>query len=181
MSVVDQLNKMFAKKVPYSEQDSRLSLGMPDTTMDLLVTQQMQDRTGNEVLIPVAQGKPDLDKGDGSDEESTDLIALPILGKKTVVQHQRLLSIVWGLALGLITLVVLFLFIQTDRVAKQLSATGESLMQSQRLAKSVSQALVGGAQTFPDVAQSASALAQSVRGLKAGDEEIREVETKTAS
>ena len=145
MSVVDQLNKMFAKKVPYSEQDSRLSLGMPDTTMDLLVTQQMQDRTGNEVLIPVAQGKPDLDKGDGSDEESTDLIVLPILGKKTVVQHQRLLSILLVLALVLLALVTLYTRSQANTVTQQLAATGQSLMQSQRLAKSVSQALVGGA------------------------------------
>ena len=123
MSVVDQLKKMFAKKAPDSEQDSRLSLGMPDATMDLLVTQQMQDRTGNQVLIPVAQGKPDLDKGDGSDEESTDLIVLPILGKKTVVQHQRLLSILLVLALLLLALVTLYTRSQSNTVTQQLAAS----------------------------------------------------------
>jgi twitching motility protein PilJ len=46
-------------------------------------------------------------------------------------------------------------------------------MQSQRLAKSVSQALVGGAQAFPDVAESSGVLAKSVRGLKSGDEQMR--------
>jgi twitching motility protein PilJ len=45
-------------------------------------------------------------------------------------------------------------------------------MQSQRLAKSVSQALVGSAQAFPDVKESASVLAKSVRALKSGDESI---------
>ena len=45
-------------------------------------------------------------------------------------------------------------------------------MQSQRLAKSVSQALVGGAQAFPDVAESSGVLATSVRGLRAGDEKM---------
>jgi hypothetical protein len=49
--------------------------------------------------------------------------------------------------------------------------TGDSLMQSQRLAKSVSQALVGSPQAFPDVRDSATVLARSVRGLKDGDDE----------
>jgi twitching motility protein PilJ len=51
--------------------------------------------------------------------------------------------------------------------------TGQSLMQSQRLAKSVSQALVGSAQAFPDVKESADVLARAVRGLKGGDDALR--------
>ena len=46
-------------------------------------------------------------------------------------------------------------------------------MQSQRLAKSVSQALVGSAQAFPDVKESAGVLAKAVRGLKSGDDSLR--------
>jgi twitching motility protein PilJ len=46
-------------------------------------------------------------------------------------------------------------------------------MQSQRLAKSVSQALVGSPQAFPDVKESADILAKTVRGLKDGDAELR--------
>jgi hypothetical protein len=38
---------------------------------------------------------------------------------------------------------LLFALNQADKVAQQVAATGQSLMQSQRLAKSVSQALVG--------------------------------------
>ena len=45
-------------------------------------------------------------------------------------------------------------------------------MQSQRLAKSVSQALVGSPQAFPDVKDSAGVLARTVRGLKSGDESL---------
>ena len=62
---------------------------------------------------------------------------------------------------------------QSEKAAQQLSATGQSLMQSQRLAKSVSQALVGDAKAFPDVAQSAQILVKSVRGLMNGDSELR--------
>jgi twitching motility protein PilJ len=46
-------------------------------------------------------------------------------------------------------------------------------MQSQRLAKSVSQALVGSPQAFPDVKESSDVLAKTVRGLKAGDDSLR--------
>ena len=173
MSVVEQLKNLFTKKAPESEQDSRLSLGMPDATVDPMVTEQMQDATDHEVLVPVAQIRSDLDKGDVSAEEAADLIALPILGKKTVVRHQRLLSLMLGLALVLLAVVTMFALSQADRVAQQLGATGQSLMQSQRLAKSVSQALVGGAQAFPDVKESSDVLSRSVRGLKAGDEQMR--------
>jgi twitching motility protein PilJ len=46
-------------------------------------------------------------------------------------------------------------------------------MQSQRLAKSVSQALVGSAQAFPDVRESSDVLAKTVRGLKSGEDSLR--------
>ena len=51
----------------------------------------------------------------------------------------------------------------------QVAATGQALMQSQRLAKAVSQALVGSPQAFPEVKESAEVLARNVRGLKDGD------------
>ncbi|WP_296445842.1 methyl-accepting chemotaxis protein [Rhodoferax sp. UBA5149] len=175
MSFVDQLKNLFTKKVPEAEQDSRLSLGMPDATVDPMVTEQMQGEVNHAVLTPATPIKSDLDSSDSSDratEESIDLIALPVFGKKTVVQHQRRLSILLGLALVLLAVVTLFALGQADRVAQQLGATGQSLMQSQRLAKSVSQALVGGAQAFPDVKESSDVLSRSVRGLKSGDERM---------
>ncbi|MDO9195571.1 methyl-accepting chemotaxis protein [Rhodoferax sp.] len=173
MSVVDQLKNLFAKKGPESELDSRLSLGMPDATVDPMVTEQMQEAPDNELPVAAAPVRPEPAKDDVSAEESAELIALPVLGKKTVVQHQRLLSMILGLALVLLAIVTMFALSRADRVAQQLGATGQSLMQSQRLAKSVSQALVGGAQAFPDVKESSDVLANSVRGLKAGDEQMR--------
>ena len=47
--------------------------------------------------------------------------------------------------------------------------TGQALMQSQRLAKSVSQALVGSPQAFPEVRESTDVLARTVRELKTGE------------
>ena len=102
-----------------------------------------------------------------------DLITIPFLGKKTVVVHQRILAALLALSLIVLALVTFFALTQADKVTQQLSATGQALMQSQRLAKSVSQAIVGTPQAFPDVKESADVLAKSVRALKSGDEQMR--------
>jgi twitching motility protein PilJ len=55
---------------------------------------------------------------------------------------------------------------------QQLAATGQALMQSQRLAKSVSIAMTGAAPAFADVKDSAGVLARNVRALAAGDSDL---------
>jgi twitching motility protein PilJ len=159
MSVVDKLKNIFSKKIPDSELDSRLSLATPDAAFDA-VPSTMEQESANQ---PAAEAVQDATAG---------LINLPVLGKKSVEQHQRLLAILLGVSLLLLALVVLFALGRGDRVAQQMEATGNSLMQSQRLAKSVSQALVGDAKAFSDVTQSSGVLVKSVRGLKAGDDQM---------
>lgn len=173
MSVADQLKNLFAKKAPESERDSSLSLAMPDATLDPMVTAQMQRTNDNQPPPPAAPMNAESSPGQAADAASDQLIALPVLGRRTVVQHQRLLSILLGLSLVLLAVVTAFTLSQANRVAQQIQATGTSLMQSQRLAKSVSQALVGGKEAFPDVSESSGVLAKSVRGLKVGDSDLR--------
>ena len=173
MSVVDQLRSLFGKKAPESEQDSRLSLGMPDAAVEPTATEQMQGEPDPAAARPAARVKEEAGPRETYDAATVDLISLPVLGRRTVVQHQRLLSILLALTLVLLAVVTLLALNQADRTGQQLGATGQSLMQSQRLAKSVSQAVVGGAQAFPDVADSSGVLAKSVRGLKTGDEQMR--------
>ena len=174
MSVANQFKNLFSKKPPaYSAQDSQMSLAMPDGAYDQATADTMlvgaehsmfrpQDSmlAGDEVVAPAEPG-------------AADLVSLPLLGKRTVPQHQKTLFILLGLALLTLAAVTLYVLNQSDRVAQQLSATGQSLMQSQRLAKSVSQALVGGQQAFPDVADSSGVLAKAVRSLNAGDEQLK--------
>jgi twitching motility protein PilJ len=105
--------------------------------------------------------------------DESELVSVPLLGRRTIVQHQRILFILLAFALVVLGAVTVFALNQADRVAQQVAGTGQSLMQSQRLAKSVSQALVGSAQAFPDVKESADVLAKTVRGLTAGDEQLR--------
>jgi twitching motility protein PilJ len=94
--------------------------------------------------------------------------ALPFIGHLPAPQQQRILV---GTAIGGVVLVVvvgLLAITATNRSAAQVDATGRAQTQSQRLAKSVSQALVGAAAAFPEVKESAAVLAGSVRSLKDG-------------
>jgi len=169
MSVVDQLKNLFSKKPQESELDSRLSLAMPDATVDAVGQETVQESQNAPLQPQVAQEA----LGEAPAVNEGDLVSVPGLGRRTVAQHQRTLSFLLGGALLVLAVVVFIVLSQSDRVAQQLGATGQSLMQSQRLAKSVSQAVVGSAQAFPDVSESAGILAKSARGLLSGDAEMR--------
>ncbi len=101
------------------------------------------------------------------------LLSIPGFGTRSPAAHQRILGILGALALLVLGGVAFYAISQSDKVAQEITATGTSLMQSQRLAKSVSQALVGSAQAFPDVRESSEVLAKNVRGLKSGDSSLR--------
>lgn len=167
MSVVDQLKNLFSKKQPESELDSRLSLAMPDATVNSAEHETLQESQNAPLQAPAPNvaDEPVVPEGE--------LISIPILGRRTVVQHQRTLFVLLGGALVVLAGVTFYALNQSDRVAQQLGATGQSLMQSQRLAKSVSQAVVGSAQAFPDVSDSSGILSKSVKGLQSGDDEMR--------
>jgi twitching motility protein PilJ len=97
---------------------------------------------------------------------------LPLIGHRPAAEQQRILGFL-GL-LGLIGLVATTVYSlnAADKGSAQVGATGQALMQSQRLAKSVSQALVGSPQAFPEVKESTEVLARTVRGLKDGSADL---------
>ncbi len=80
-------------------------------------------------------------------------------------------------ALALVVLLLLaaaaWTAVRAERVSQQLAAAGQALMQSQRLAKSVSQALVGTVPAFAELRESTDDLARRVAGLANGDEALR--------
>lgn len=168
MSVVDNIKNLFAKKPLESEMDSRLSLGLPDGAEGNETVQVSRAQ-----LPPVEPRKAPAAKANAARPAARDLIALPGLGAKTVAQHQRTLSVLLVASLLVLAGVTFYSLSQADKVAKQVGATGQALMQSQRLAKSVTQALVGSAPAFLDVSESAGVLAKMTRGLTQGDSEAR--------
>lgn len=172
MSVVDQFKNMLAKKAPAMAEDSGLSLGMPGSRLDLGVTQQMSGSPAGSGATQSARATPAANAGGPSTQESDEVVDVPLLGKKTSAQHQRFLLILWASALAVLVIVILFVMSEVSRVTHQLAATGQSLMQSQRLAKSVSQFMAGDVKVFADVTASSTGLSKMVRGLQDGDDEI---------
>ena len=98
--------------------------------------------------------------------------APPAAPRSDLQRQQRYLFI----ALAVVVLVLLVIagsaIVRADRVAQQVAATGQSLMQSQRLAKSVSQALVGDVKAFAEVKDSSGDLSVRAHGLASGDDAI---------
>ncbi len=108
-----------------------------------------------------------------TDVLDSELVPLPFLGRATTIRHQRRLYIL--LVIGLIALALIggTALNRANRSAQQLSATGQALLQSQRLAKSVTQAIIGNPQSFADVKESADTLSRIGKGLESGDSELK--------
>ncbi len=169
MSMLNQLKTLLSRKPAELEADSQLSLATPDGS---------REAVGSET-VTVAQQSMVMDGTEFASSASPeqvnagDLIALPGFGLRSVDQHQRTLGFMLGASLLILVGVAVYALNQSDKAAQQLGATGQSLMQSQRLAKSVSQALVGSPQAFPDVAESVDVLVKTTHGLRAGDDALR--------
>lgn len=174
MSVIENIQNRFKPNlVPPEDSMDMASLGTPG---DPVATGTMNETSSHAATVHQTQADGDdfepsrvVMVEDEMPPENPDLLPLPLLGRKTIGQHQRILVTMLVLAMAVLGIVTFLALDQAGKVAQQLEATGQSLMQSQRLAKSVSQALVGSAQAFPDVRESANVMGKSVRGLKAGD------------
>ena len=175
MSVVNQFGKLFNRKP--EESDTGLGADVIGGGQNVLTTGSIEGNTMRESYQTDAMSSVQGDPDGVSSELSTtdadeDLISLPLLGGNTAAGHQRNLLALLAIGVVLLALIAGWVLRQADRSAQQLAATGQSLMQSQRLAKSVSQALVGSPQAFPDVVESSGVLARNVRALNSGDSEL---------
>ena len=175
MSVVNQFGKLFNRKP--EESDTGLGADVIGGGQNVLTTGSIEGNTMRESYQTDAMSSVQGDPDGVSSELSTtdadeDLISLPLLGSNTAAGHQRNLLVLLAIGVVLLALIAGWVLRQADRSAQQLAATGQSLMQSQRLAKSVSQALVGSPQAFPDVVESSGVLARNVRALNSGDSEL---------
>ncbi len=97
---------------------------------------------------------------------------LPLIGNRPVAVQQKILGAMVGIGLVGLVIVTIVSLNAANKGAAQVGASGQALMQSQRLAKSVSQALIGSPQAFPEVRDSTEVLAKNVRGLKDGSDTL---------
>ncbi len=167
MSVVDSLSKLLKKKPSGSTNNDDVYVSISPESVQTLADDQVAGLADS----PESRLAEELAATESS-EPTGDLLTIPVLGTKPTAIHQRNLLALLGLSVVLFGLSTAFALSQADRVAQQLSAAGQSLMQSQRLAKSVSQALVGSGPAFADVRESASELGRNVKGLQSGGDNI---------
>ena len=162
MSILDRFQNLFRKKEEVNTLDD--SVVAADGMMPSILAGQSNRIQPIDSLndAPVSE----------LDAETGELVEVPFLGRKTAAQHQKTLAVL--LAIGLVTLGAATVVVlgQADKVGHQVAASGQALMQSQRLAKSVSQALVGNAISFDEVRDSSTVLAKTMRGLRQGDSEL---------
>ncbi|GAA4418258.1 methyl-accepting chemotaxis protein [Acidovorax lacteus] len=172
MSFVDQIGKLFNRK-PAEPEGGAPAGGEGQASATPLDDAQLRDVHQLEALNSVQGSESGGLIDDSQDSDSLqDQITLPLLGAATAAAHQRRLLALLAIGVVVLGLIAGWVLQQAEKSAQQLAATGQSLMQSQRLAKSVSQALVGSPQAFPDVVDSSGVLARNVRALNAGDDEL---------
>ncbi len=166
MALASQLSNLFNRKPQESSAsgDEPLTAEAAQGTSVTLHGDESRALGDSSVMVSAVDESEDLALPDD------DTFAVPLLGTRTAAQHQRLLSILLGLALFALVITGFWTVSRTDKGARQVGAIGQSLMQSQRLAKSVSQALVGSPEAFGEVKESAAALTANVRGLQDGNE-----------
>ena len=106
------------------------------------------------------------------DEDNT---GLPLIGRRSVGYQQRVVFTLTALGIGGLIAAGVGAYSAATAHSLQVEATGAALMQSQRLAKSVSQAMIGSPAAFPEVKESGSVLANNVRGLHTGNDLVSAV------
>jgi twitching motility protein PilJ len=147
-----------------------LPLDGPDTA-SMAASTMVQD---NNEAAPtrLLDAEPAPVEVDQVDEDNT---GLPMIGRRSQGYQQRFVTIL--AVVGIVGLVAAGYgaVSSANSHALQVEATGAALMQSQRLAKSVSQAMIGSPAAFPEVKESGSVLATSVRGLHSGNEVVSAV------
>jgi twitching motility protein PilJ len=180
MSAIESIQRFF-KTTPAQSNEDSMDMGSVGAPIDPMATGAMEEVSMSTAVLRPAEGAEEAYPASGMASledvaqvnDNPDLLTLPILGRRTIAQHQRILLVLLGISVLVLAGVAYRALSQAETVSQQVAATGQSLMQSQRLAKSVSQALVGSAQAFPDVRESSDVLAKTVRGLKSGDESLR--------
>ncbi|MBV1734116.1 MAG: type IV pili methyl-accepting chemotaxis transducer N-terminal domain-containing protein, partial [Hydrogenophaga sp.] len=162
MAMLDRFQGLFRKQ---GADEPDLSHVTDQEMAELAAARLAPDRSDDLAENRLAAEDVDVSSGAG-------LVSLPLLGRKTAEQHRRNLGTLLVFALVLLVAVIFFVLSQTEKISQQVAASGQALMQSQRLAKSVSQALVGSPAAFPEVRESSEVLSRNMRGFKEGDSEL---------
>jgi twitching motility protein PilJ len=142
-----------------------------------VVSGERDGHDGNSIISEAAPSELAAEFGEArlagsSDESDTFHSGLPVVGAWPLERQQRAMVILFGAGLAGLLLAAIFAITSANRSASQVAAAGQATTQSQRLAKSVSQAIVGSAASFPEVRESIGVLTQNVRSLSTGGGDV---------
>lgn len=167
MSLVQSLGK-FMQRDP-AEADaapSRTDLGI-DSERDSAITSAFEAEGVESV-----QGDPRAQSSAQGVQTDDDQVVLPLLGRASLAVHQRRLLTL--LAIGVVVLALLagWMLQRSRSSGAQLTAVGQALMQSQRLAKAFEGAVLGQPKAFDELADSATVFTRNVQALMGGDDAL---------
>ena len=130
MSVIDQINKLLGKSAPPAPVDAEAPVGNGgpgDGEINESPVAAGESAQFSTAQFPDSKLVGGIVLGDeAASGEKTDLLTLPVLGSRTSAQHQRILAVLLGLALVILTAVTFFALNQADRVAQQVATTGQA-------------------------------------------------------
>ena len=181
----DDLASMFDEVVPVRPDDMLLAGvgGGGSLAVDLSApTQAPAMSAGNadssilsEVNATETGGEYGETRLPGAEGAASSGTGLPLIGHLPLAQQQR--ALIGALVLGFGGLIggSWLAVSAANEGSSQVGATGQALMQSQRLAKSVSQALLGSDSAFGEVRESADVLGKNLRALKDGSADVKAV------
>jgi twitching motility protein PilJ len=147
------------------------TLSMQPAHVMALDSSIISESAPSEAAVDFGDSRAQPDQPDRPDIHSP-AGALPLIGGRPVAQQQRILFIVGGLGLVLLVMAMVLGLTSSDRTAMQIGAAAQAQMQAQRLAKSISQAVVGRPSAFTEVKESSEVLARNVRALRNGEESV---------
>ena len=153
---------------PPMEQTIRLDPGratlVPEDSRSAADSSIISEATPSELSPEFNEARLDSTSAAASEAGGT---GLPLIGGLSVGTQQRLLLALVAAGLVLLVAVAGLAIRATDWSAAQVDATGRAQTQSQRLAKSVSQAVIGNESAFLEVKESSELLASGLRSLRA--------------
>jgi twitching motility protein PilJ len=185
----DDLASMFDEVVPVRPDDMVLAGagggggGVASLAVDLSAPTQApamtQGNTDSSILSEVnateTGGEYSETRLPGAEGFAAAGTGLPLIGHLPAAQQRNALFLALVLGLGGLIGGSWLAVSAANEGSSQVGTTGQALMQSQRLAKSVSQALLGSDSAFGEVRESADVLGKNLRALKDGSADVKAV------
>ncbi|GAB4210907.1 MAG: methyl-accepting chemotaxis protein [Rhodoferax sp.] len=162
MAWMDSLRTLLSRRPARDEPLSQLSLG----AMSELSTYQFEPGAKAPDGKTLYGALDDLMSATSSE---TDTVVLPFLGRRSVLQHQRILA--WGLGLSLLAVAVLTVWglRQSGQTTRQIAALAQAQVQTHALAQAAGQVLAGEAGASAALGRAGQAIAQALQQLQQGD------------